>query len=116
MKSGGVPRTAAGQRDDVPHPESRTDHVLVRITSTNICGSDPYRSQPGRIGHENVGEVIEVGAAVEGRPPVIRDDPTNRVAGRPCPAIQDSCGHCALAGGGLARGPDGPLRRVYVAR
>ena len=82
--------------DDVPDARiEKTTHVLVRITSTNICGSDLHMYEgrtdfePGRIfGHQS----------------------------RPCPAIQDPCGHCALAGGGLARSPDGPLRRVYVAR
>ena len=41
---------------------------LVRITSTNICGSDLHMYEgrtdfePGRIfGHENLGEVVEVG-------------------------------------------------------
>ena len=56
--------------DDVPDAriEKSTD-VLVRITSTNICGSDLHMYEgrtdfePGRIfGHENVGEVVEVGA------------------------------------------------------
>jgi threonine dehydrogenase-like Zn-dependent dehydrogenase len=45
--------------------------VLVRITSTNICGSDLHMYEgrtdfdEGRIiGHENLGEVIEVGSGV----------------------------------------------------
>ncbi|MGH3900550.1 MAG: glutathione-independent formaldehyde dehydrogenase [Pseudonocardiaceae bacterium] len=50
--------------------EQPTD-VLVRITSTNICGSDLHMYE-GRtnleqgmvIGHENLGEVIEVGTGV----------------------------------------------------
>lgn len=51
--------------------ERHTD-ALVRITRTNICGSDLHMYEgrtdmkPGRIlGHENVGEVIEVGRAVD---------------------------------------------------
>ncbi|MET1116974.1 MAG: glutathione-independent formaldehyde dehydrogenase [Comamonas sp.] len=51
--------------------ERHTD-ALVRITRTNICGSDLHMyegrtdMQPGRIlGHENVGEVIEIGHAVD---------------------------------------------------
>jgi len=46
--------------------------VLVRITSTNICGSDLHMYegrtdfQPGGVfGHENLGQVIEVGGAVD---------------------------------------------------
>ena len=62
-----------GPRDvavkDVPDATDRapTD-VLVRITSTNICGSDLHMYEgrtehgAGRVfGHENMGEVIEVG-------------------------------------------------------
>ncbi len=51
--------------------EKATD-VLVRITTTNICGSDLHMyegrtsMETGRIlGHENLGEVIEVGSAVD---------------------------------------------------
>ena len=51
--------------------EKATD-VLVRITTTNLCGSDLHMYEgrtsfeTGRIlGHENMGEVIEVGAAVD---------------------------------------------------
>lgn len=50
----------------------RPTDALVRITRTNICGSDLHMYEgrtdmkPGRIlGHENVGEVIEVGPAVD---------------------------------------------------
>jgi glutathione-independent formaldehyde dehydrogenase len=45
--------------------------VIVKITTTNICGSDLHMyegrtdMEPGRIlGHENTGEVVEVGDAV----------------------------------------------------
>lgn len=45
--------------------------MLVKITSTNICGSDLHiyegrapLEQGMAIGHENLGEVIEVGQAV----------------------------------------------------
>jgi threonine dehydrogenase-like Zn-dependent dehydrogenase len=51
--------------------EKPTD-VLVRVTTTNICGSDLHMyegrtsMETGRIlGHENLGEVIEVGKAVD---------------------------------------------------
>jgi threonine dehydrogenase-like Zn-dependent dehydrogenase len=50
----------------------RPTDVLVRITTTNICGSDLHMYE-GRtdmppnsvLGHENMGEVIEVGEAVD---------------------------------------------------
>ena len=66
-----------GPRDvkvkDVPDAkiEKATD-VLVKITTTNLCGSDLHMyegrtdMESGRIlGHENLGEVIEVGKAVD---------------------------------------------------
>src|SRR5262249_43278205 len=58
---------------EVPDPkiEKPTD-VIVRITATNICGSDLHMYE-GRtdveegkvLGHENLGEVIEAGPAVQ---------------------------------------------------
>lgn len=51
--------------------EKPTD-VLVKVTTTNICGSDLHMyegrtdMESGRIlGHENLGEVIEIGKAVD---------------------------------------------------
>jgi glutathione-independent formaldehyde dehydrogenase len=59
--------------DNVPDAriEKPTD-VLIKVTSTNICGSDLHMYE-GRttvevgkvLGHENMGEVIEVGSAVD---------------------------------------------------
>ena len=78
--------------DDVPDAriEKPTD-VLVRITSTNICGSDLHMYEgrtdfePGRIfGHENVGEVVEVGAAVD----------KVRVGDMVSAPFNVACGHC----------------------
>lgn len=56
-------------------PDARVERptdVLVRITTTNICGSDLHMYEgrtdfeTGRwFGHENTGEVIEVGAGVD---------------------------------------------------
>src|SRR5581483_2462176 len=65
-----------GPRDvkvkDVPDPRiEQPQDVLVRTTATNICGSDLHMyegrtdMEPGRVlGHENLGQVIEVGPAV----------------------------------------------------
>lgn len=58
---------------DVPDAKIiKPTDVLVRITTTNICGSDLHMYEgrtsfeTGRIfGHENLGEVVEVGAAVQ---------------------------------------------------
>ena len=55
-------------------PDARIEHptdVLVRITTTNICGSDLHMYEgrtdfeTGRVfGHENLGQVVEVGDGV----------------------------------------------------
>lgn len=58
---------------DVPDARiERPTDVLVKITSTNICGSDLHMyegrtdMETGRVlGHENMGEVIEVGDGVD---------------------------------------------------
>lgn len=58
---------------DVPDAKiERPTDVLVRISSTNICGSDLHMYEgrtdfaKGRIfGHENLGEVVETGNAVD---------------------------------------------------
>jgi threonine dehydrogenase-like Zn-dependent dehydrogenase len=59
--------------EDVPDARiERPTDVLVRVTSTNICGSDLHMYEgrttvePGMVlGHENLGEVIDVGEAVD---------------------------------------------------
>jgi glutathione-independent formaldehyde dehydrogenase len=59
--------------DKVPDPkiEKQTD-VIIKLTTTNICGSDLHMYEgrtdvkKGKIlGHENMGEVVEAGSAVD---------------------------------------------------
>lgn len=77
--------------------EKHTD-VLVRITTTNICGSDLHMYE-GRtnveagtvLGHENLGEVIEVGEAVD----------RIKVGDRVCLPFNVSCGFCKNCERGL---------------
>jgi threonine dehydrogenase-like Zn-dependent dehydrogenase len=65
------PRNVSVDRVADARIEKHTD-VLVRITTTNICGSDLHMYE-GRtdmppdsvLGHENFGEVIEIGEAVD---------------------------------------------------
>jgi glutathione-independent formaldehyde dehydrogenase len=84
---------------DVPDPkiEKATD-VLVRITSTNICGSDLHMYEgrtsvhQGKIlGHENLGEVIEAGNAVD----------RIKVGDRVCLPFNIGCGFCKNCERGL---------------
>ncbi len=64
------PRNVSVEQVDDPRIEAPTD-VLVKITSTAICGSDLHMYegrtdvQPGTVfGHENMGTVVEVGSGV----------------------------------------------------
>src|SRR3990170_4481349 len=59
---------------DVPEPKILNEHdAIVRITSTAICGSDlhlynglvPTMQKGDIMGHEFMGEVVEVGGRVQ---------------------------------------------------
>jgi threonine dehydrogenase-like Zn-dependent dehydrogenase len=90
-----------GKRDvrveSVPDPkiEEPTD-AIVRITSTNICGSDlhlyevlgPFMNEGDILGHEPMGIVEEVGAEVG----------ELQVGDRVVIPFQMSCGHCFMCG------------------
>ena len=65
------PRDVAVKQIDDPRIEQPTD-ALVKITTTNICGSDLHMYEgrtdfeQGRVfGHENLGQVVEVGEGVQ---------------------------------------------------
>ncbi|WP_432099261.1 glutathione-independent formaldehyde dehydrogenase [Streptomyces sp. WAC 04229] len=85
------PRTVAVE--DVPDARiERPTDVLVRVTSTNICGSDLHMyegrttMEEGRtLGHENLGEVVEVGDGID----------RIRVGDRVCLPFNVGCGFCA---------------------
>ncbi|KAF3996591.1 glutathione-independent formaldehyde dehydrogenase [Glaciimonas immobilis] len=77
--------------------EKATD-VLVKITTTNICGSDLHmyegrtNFEPGNIfGHENLGVVIEIGSAVE----------RIKVGDHVCMPFNIGCGFCENCERGL---------------
>lgn len=84
---------------DVSDPKiERATDVLVRITRTNICGSDLHMYEgrtdmpAGRVlGHENLGQVIEVGSAVD----------RIKVGDWVCMPFNISCGHCRNCEQGL---------------
>jgi len=92
-----------GPRDivvkDVPDAAiQRPTDVLVRITSTNICGSDLHMYEgrtdvkPGTVlGHENLGVVVEIGTAVD----------RVKVGDRVCLPFNIGCGFCKNCERGL---------------
>ena len=91
------PKDVAVSTIDDPKIEKQTD-VIIRLTTTNICGSDLHMYEgrtsfeKGRVfGHENLGEVIEVGAAVD------RIKKGDRV----CMPFNVGCGFCENCERGL---------------
>jgi glutathione-independent formaldehyde dehydrogenase len=84
---------------DVPDARiERPTDVLVRITTTNICGSDLHMYEgrtsfeTGRwFGHENMGEVIEVGDGVD----------KVKVGDHVVLPFNVACGHCKNCERGL---------------
>ncbi len=91
------PRDVAVQNVADARIEKPTD-VLVRITTTNICGSDLHMYEgrtsfeSGRVfGHENLGEVVEVGLGVD----------RIKVGDRVCLPFNIGCGFCENCERGL---------------
>ena len=98
--------------------EKPTD-VLVKITLTNICGSD-LRMYEGRtnmeagriLGRENLGVVIEAGNAVD----------RIKVGDRVCLPFNTGCGFCRMRGGADRCVPDDQSqprhgrRRLWLCR
>jgi len=92
-----------GPRDvqvkEVPDPKIKhPNDAIIKITTTNICGSDLHMYEgrtslkPGTvIGHENLGEIIECGAAVA----------RLKVGDLVCVPFNASCGYCKNCERGL---------------
>jgi glutathione-independent formaldehyde dehydrogenase len=77
----------------------RPTDVLVKITSTNICGSDLHMYEgrtdvkPGTVlGHENLGMVVDIGTAVD----------RVKVGDMVCLPFNIGCGFCRNCEGGLS--------------
>lgn len=77
---------------DIPRPKPGPNEVLIRITASGLCFTDVHITHgmiptqfPRTLGHEPVGEIVEVGAGVTKR------KTGDRVG---VPWVQDSCGRC----------------------
>ncbi|KOX22060.1 alcohol dehydrogenase catalytic domain-containing protein [Nocardiopsis sp. NRRL B-16309] len=86
--------------EDVPDPRvERPDDVLLRVTSSGLCGSDlhlyellgPFMHEGDILGHEPMGVVEETGADVT----------SLRRGDRVVVPFQISCGRCAMCETGL---------------
>ena len=91
------------QVEEVPDPRLLTDRdAIVRITSTAICGSDlhlydgyvPSMTKGDILGHEFMGEVVEVGKSVGGL----------GVGDRVVVPFPIACGSCGMCARGLFAG------------
>jgi threonine 3-dehydrogenase len=87
--------------DDVDVPTPGPGDVLIRVRKTSICGTDLHIHRwdawaqatipvPMVVGHEFMGEIVDVGAGVAGF------EPGQRVAGEG----HITCGHCRNCRGG----------------
>jgi threonine 3-dehydrogenase len=87
--------------EDVPEPVPGDGDVLIRVRKTSICGTDLHILHwdewaqrtipvPMVVGHEFMGEIVELGATVEGL------EVGQRVAGEG----HITCGHCRNCKGG----------------
>ncbi len=94
MKAAVVPAVnGTWQIRDVPRPEPGPTQVLIKVGASGLCYSDVHQTRnwpwpgdfPRILGHEPVGEVVAVGAAVRTR--AVGD----RVG---APTLQSSCGRC----------------------
>lgn len=87
--------------DTVAMPQPGPDDVLIKIARCGICGSDismtgdnPFTFQPGPIGHEYAGEIIEVSRNVSA---IKRGQRVACLPGTPC----GQCDGCRRTGNGV---------------
>ncbi len=96
---------------DVPEPVAGRDEVLVRVLRTGICGTDLHIAAwdawaqrsvraPLVVGHEFVGEIVEVGAGVEEVRP-------GDVVGAEGHIVCRRCRNCRAGRGHLCHAPQG---------
>jgi len=82
---------------EIPEPEPQPNEVKIKIKAAGICGSEvhayngthPFRHPPAIMGHELSGEVVAVGAAVQGF----------RAGDRVVVEPQKTCGTCIYCQG-----------------
>ncbi|WP_158848706.1 zinc-dependent alcohol dehydrogenase [Saccharothrix deserti] len=75
MKAAALVRPGIVELVDVAEPECGPDQVVVRVLGVGLCGSDlgvysgsrPVPRTPWVLGHEGVGEIVEVGGRVRDR-------------------------------------------------
>jgi alcohol dehydrogenase len=93
MKAAVVPAIGRTWRlEDVPAPKPEPNQVLLRIRASGLCYIDVHMTNgalpgefPRTLGHEPLGEIVEIGVGVR----------TRRVGDRVgVPIVQTACGRC----------------------
>ena len=93
MKAAVVPEVhGMWQLKDVPIPKPGPDQVLIKMHASGICYTDVHMTEgllpasfPNTIGHEPVGEIVELGQNVT----------TRKIGDRVgVPWVQNTCGRC----------------------
>src|SRR6187551_1468473 len=93
MKAAVVPEVhGTWQLKDVPIPKPGPDQVLIKMHASGICYTDVHMTEgvlpasfPNTIGHEPVGEIVELGQNVT----------TRKIGDRVgVPWVQNTCGRC----------------------
>lgn len=100
--------------ENVPEPHILNPHdAIIRVTSTAICGSDlhlydgyiPTMRQGDILGHEPMGEIVEVGSEVK----------NFKVGDRIVVPFTISCGHCSYCLDGKASLCDNSNPNAWMA-
>src|SRR5437016_13400414 len=93
MKAAVVPAVSSKwEVKEIPTPKPGPNQVLIKIHASGLCYTDVHITNgnlptqfPRTLGHEPVGEIVELGAGVT----------TRRVGDRAgVPWVQASCGRC----------------------
>ena len=111
--------------EEVPRPQPGANEVLVRVRKTGICGTDLHTYNwddwarrniptPRVIGHEFVGEIVEVGPGVEGYLPGDRVTAEGHVTCGLCRNCRAGRRHLCAHTVGIGSGRDGAFAE-YVA-
>ena len=100
MKAAVVPAVSSKwEVKEIPTPKPGPNQVLIKIHASGLCYTDVHITNgnlptqfPRTLGHEPVGEIVELGAGVT----------TRRVGDRAgVPWVQASCGRCEWCQAGI---------------
>ena len=111
--------------EDVPQPKPGANEVLIRVRKTGICGTDLHLYNwddfarrnlhtPRIIGHEFVGEIVEVGPGVQGYQPGDRVTAEGHITCGLCRNCRAGKRHLCANTIGIGGGRDGAFAEYLV--